>query len=105
MRRGLSLGLVALVAAVAAVFLGVLPAFGHTSAEPTGTCPGGDTQVTIADFSFTPSDVTINQGDIVCWTNNGSFTHTATDDQGRWDTGDIAPGGISEIQFDVAGDL
>ncbi|MDA8079477.1 MAG: plastocyanin/azurin family copper-binding protein [Nitrospiraceae bacterium] len=34
--------------------------------------------VTIADFSFSPTPLTINVGDTVRWTNTGASTHTST---------------------------
>jgi plastocyanin len=76
MGRGFSLALL--------VLLVVLPASGHAgSTRPAGTtCQAGDTLVTIANFSFTPSELTINQGDTVCWTNMVATQHTATSDPG-----------------------
>src|SRR5262249_59173814 len=103
MRRGLSLGVLALVAAVAAVFFGVLPAFGHASAKPTGVCGGADTMVSIVDFAFQPSAVTVPVGTTVCWTNNGSFAHTVTDDNGRFDSGQLGHSAFYEHTFDTQG--
>jgi len=34
--------------------------------------------VTIADFSFTPRNLTISAGNSVWWTNTGDFLHTTT---------------------------
>jgi LPXTG-motif cell wall-anchored protein len=50
--------------------------------------------VTIADFQFTPAQITINQGDTVTWTNNGPSAHSATAPDGSFDTG-IFPAGQS----------
>jgi plastocyanin len=81
MGRGISLALLGLLA--------VLTASGRASpARPLGACSSSDTMVTIADFSFTPSSVTINAGDTVCWTNAGTFDHTATsNDATTFDSG------------------
>jgi plastocyanin len=38
--------------------------------------------VAIADFSFTPQNITIGVGDTVIWTNNGPSQHTVTSDSG-----------------------
>src|SRR5215210_1753329 len=43
--------------------------------------------VTIADFSFTPATITVNQGDTVTWNNNGPTPHSATAAGGSFDTG------------------
>jgi amicyanin len=43
--------------------------------------------VTIADFSFTPGTITIDVGDTVTWNNNGPTPHSATANDGSFDTG------------------
>lgn len=42
--------------------------------------------VGIGSFGFTPSDITINQGDTVVWTNSDRFGHTTTEDTRLWDS-------------------
>lgn len=65
--------------------------------------------VTIVNYSFTPSSITINVGDMVTWENNATSTiHTATSTSapsgGAFDSGDIAPGGgVYSLQFMIAG--
>ncbi len=50
--------------------------------------------VTIQDFSFSPSTMTIKVGTRVTWTNAGPSAHTATSDNGIWDSGTLgAPSG------------
>ncbi len=59
--------------------------------------------VAIADFSFAPATITINEGDTVTWTNNGPTPHSATADNGSFDTG-IFPAGQSRTHtFNEAG--
>jgi plastocyanin len=57
--------------------------------------PGGSgASVTIQDFTFSPSALTIKAGASVTWTNNGPSSHTTTSDSGAWDSGTLsAPGG------------
>ena len=62
-----------------------------------------DTTVTIADFAFSPNAITVQAGSTVTWVNNDSVPHTATGDNGEFDTGSIAPGGSASITFDTAG--
>jgi plastocyanin len=62
-----------------------------------------DTTVTIADFAFSPNAITVQAGSTVTWVNNDSVPHTATGDNGEFDTGSIAPGGSATITFDTAG--
>jgi len=59
--------------------------------------------VTIADFSFSPSTVTISQGDTVTWTNNGPTAHSATASNGSFDTGILPKGGSGSHTFNDAG--
>ncbi|MBS3148281.1 cupredoxin family copper-binding protein [Candidatus Woesearchaeota archaeon] len=73
---------------------------GDTSArtvEPTGNV----VDVTIEGFAFNPTELTVNAGDTVRWTNKDSVTHTATG-QG-FDTGPLNPGQNGEVTFDKPG--
>jgi plastocyanin len=62
-----------------------------------------DGSVTIADFAFAPSSVTVNVGDSVTWTNEDDVAHTATADDGSFDTGNIENGESGTATFDEAG--
>ena len=59
--------------------------------------------VTIADFEFTPDQITIQQGDTVTWTNEGPTAHSATAPDGSFDTGVFSAGGSRSETFDEAG--
>ena len=59
--------------------------------------------VTIADFSFTPGSLTINQGDTVTWVNNGPTAHSATATGGSFNTGILKAGQSASHTFDQAG--
>jgi LPXTG-motif cell wall-anchored protein len=59
--------------------------------------------VTIADFQFTPAQITINQGDTVTWTNNGPTSHSATAPDGSFDTGVFPAGQSRSHTFNDAG--
>jgi plastocyanin len=63
----------------------------------------GDPGVTIADFSFSPSSLTIQVGDTVTWSNNGPSQHTATADNGSFDTGTLSKGQSASHTFNQAG--
>ena len=69
-----------------------------TSSAPTGG--SHDHAVAIADFSFSPSQLTIAVGDSVTWTNGGSHDHTVTDgDANGFDSGTIHPGATFHQAF------
>lgn len=69
--------------------------------------PSADAQtvtVNAANFQFTPKDITITVGNSVVWSNTDTKKHTATADDGSFDTGVIAPGARSApVKFDKAG--
>ena len=62
-----------------------------------------DTGVTISDFQFAPASVTIDVGDTVTWTNDGPTPHSATADDGSFDTGIFDAGQSRSQTFDEAG--
>lgn len=59
--------------------------------------------VSIVNFSFSPSPLTIQVGDSVTWTNNDQFDHTATSDTSAWDSGSLAAQGVYSFTFTAAG--
>jgi plastocyanin len=67
------------------------------------TSAQGTEAVTIAGFAFSPAALTIEAGTTVTWTNQDSATHTATADDGSFDTGNIAQGQSVSITFDTPG--
>jgi plastocyanin len=70
------------------------------------SAPGGTSSntVTIDNFKFTPSTLTVAHGKRVTVTNNDSTAHTATADNGSsFDTGDIDPGSSKTINVSKAG--
>lgn len=70
--------------------------------QPKAIAAASDS-VTIADFSFTPATITINQGDTVTWTNNGPTSHSATSTNGAFDTGILPKGQSGSHTFGEAG--
>jgi LPXTG-motif cell wall-anchored protein len=61
------------------------------------------TGVTISDFKFSPGGVTVNVGDTVTWSNNGPTAHSATANDGSFDTGILSKGGSGSHTFTQAG--
>lgn len=59
--------------------------------------------VTIEDFAFAPRTITIDAGDTVTWTNRDEVVHTATADDGSFDTGNIGRGQRRSETFDDPG--
>src|ERR1051326_1482803 len=62
------------------------------------------TNVTVENFDFNPSSVTINVNDSVQWNWTGNF-HTSTSTSGVWDSGTLNSGATFTHVFDSAGDF
>jgi len=95
------------------VLVGVLAVSVDCSSSTSPSCSSDC--VTIQDFSFSPSTMTIKVGTRVTWTNAGPSPHTTTSDGGVWDSGTLgAPsggggygggtaGGTYQFTFNTAG--
>jgi plastocyanin len=73
----------------------------HASATPARAA----TQhvVDIANVAFGPASLTIAVGDTVTWTNSDSMPHTATDEDDRFDSGNLDPGQSFSFTFTAPG--
>jgi LPXTG-motif cell wall-anchored protein len=58
---------------------------------------------TISDFKYAPSSITVTAGDSVTWTNDGPAGHSATADDGSFDTGVLGRGTSGSHRFTKAG--
>jgi plastocyanin len=58
---------------------------------------------TLTTTAYAPNPVNIAVGGSLTWTNNDTIAHTATDNNGGWDSGSIAPGGQFTRTFSTAG--
>jgi len=63
----------------------------------------GTTSVTIENFAFSPSTITVSVGDIVTWTNMDATPHTVTADGGSFDSGNMAEDDTFSHTFNEAG--
>ena len=72
--------------------------------EPTAKA-AASASVTISDFEFTPATVTVNEGDTVTWTNDGPTVHTATAEDGSFDTGILEKGESGSATFTQPGTI
>ena len=59
--------------------------------------------VTMGDYFFSSASVTVSVGDTVTWHNSGQAPHTATANDGSFDTGTINSGGSGSHTFNSAG--
>jgi plastocyanin len=54
---------------------------------------------------FSPAQISVAAGQRVIWRNNDTVGHTATADNGSFNTGLIAPGGQASVTFGSAGNF
>jgi plastocyanin len=85
------------------------PAASGTAPEPSGKAapPSGEAvraaKVEIADFAYDPDPVTVQVGGKVIWLNQDSAPHTATAEDGSFDTGTLEEGKLKSETFKQAG--
>ena len=60
--------------------------------------------VEIADFDFSPRELTVQAGAAITWTNSDSVPHDATDEAGTWGTGILMQSESATITFDSTGE-
>lgn len=73
----------------------------NTPAAPAQTAK--TVSVTIQSFKFTPSDVTINLGDTVVWTNEDTAPHTVESSDGTLRSDELSKGDSYSYKFTKAG--
>jgi plastocyanin len=72
-----------------------------TATAETSTAPAG--KVAIADFDYDPKAVTVQAGTTVTWANSDEAAHTATADDGSFDTGTLEKGDSKAVSLDEPG--
>lgn len=76
--------------------------------SPAETAPAGEglersPKVEIVDFAYDPEPVQVETGGKVIWQNEDSAPHTATADDGSFDTGTLEEGKIKSESFKEPG--
>lgn len=84
------------------------PAAGATTeSSDSAPAPSGEAQrsekVEIVEFTYGPDPVTIQAGGKVTWLNQDTAPHTATADDGSFDTGTLERGKLKAETFKEAG--
>src|SRR6476469_1062984 len=81
----------------------------ETSSEAGGSAPAPSGEaaraekVEIVDFAYDPDPVTVQVGGKVTWLNQDSAPHTATAEDGSFDTGTLEEGKLKSETFKQAG--
>jgi plastocyanin len=66
---------------------------------------GSQPTVTIDNFAFAPAEVSLPAGTTVTWVNAQNVRHTATADNGVWDSGILANNQSFQVKLDQVGDF
>lgn len=80
-----------------------------TTSEPSGNAPAPSgeavraAKVEIVDFAYDPDPVTVQVGGKVTWLNQDSAPHTASAEDGSFDTGTLEQGKLKSETFKTAG--
>ncbi len=80
-----------------------VPAETTAPAESTTPAPNSTTTVDIRDHAFNPAQLNVAPGTTVTFVNNDTEPHTATADNGLFDTGVLEPGSSFEVLLDGSG--
>jgi len=75
---------------------------GGSAPAPSGDAARSE-KVEIVDFAYDPDPVTVEEGGKVIWQNEDSAPHTATADDGSFDTGILEEGKLKSETFKEAG--
>ncbi len=60
-------------------------------------------EVALKDFEFSPNTLQVAPGTTVVFKNLGQVPHTVTDSAGRFDSGNLSPGGEYSYTFQTPG--
>jgi plastocyanin len=80
-----------------------VPAETTAPAESTAPAPNSTTTVDIRDHAFNPAQLNVAPGTTVRFVNNDIEPHTATADNGLFDTGVLQPGSSFDVFLDGSG--
>jgi len=84
-------------------------ACGSSSNPMTPSTPAGNNVSIVSGSSaltttaYSPNPIVLAVGGTATWKNNDSVAHTATANDGTWDSGSIAPGATFSRTFPAAG--
>ena len=83
--------------------LAALPLVALVLFAPTAAAQGKTMTVSIKGFAFNPPNATVAPGTTVTWVNDDQAPHTATANDGAFDSGTLQPGQSYSFVFDKPG--
>jgi plastocyanin len=76
---------------------------GSMTATPSDAPPASVATVAIANYAFTPAELTVKAGDTVTFVNRSGETHTASATDGTFESGRLEPNDSFAFTFSKAG--
>jgi plastocyanin len=76
----------------------------QAAAEETRIDSQTEKNVEIEEFSYSPNPIIVKKGTTVTWTNNDTIAHSATADDGSFDTGFLENGESGSVTFNEVGE-
>jgi plastocyanin len=79
---------------------------GPATPATTPASSGGGNTITIKNFAFNPSSLTVKTGTVVTWVNNDGVTHTIVSDTGSpapFSSDPVSPGASYTVTFTQPG--
>jgi plastocyanin len=76
---------------------------GSNAGGSSSTASAGSGPVTIKNFLYRPEKVSVSAGDSISFTNEDSANHTATANDGSFDTGTLEQGDSKALTFEEPG--
>jgi plastocyanin len=73
------------------------------SSPQTNTQSVSTKEITMQNTTFNPAEITVSKGTTVRWINQDAIPHTATSDQGFFDSRNMNPNDVFEYTFDSIG--
>ena len=70
---------------------------------PMGAASAQQAAVSANDNEFDPTEIEVESGTTITWTNNGDLPHTVTAVNGSFESGTMEPGDTFETTFNAAG--
>ncbi|MBI2012195.1 cupredoxin family copper-binding protein [Candidatus Daviesbacteria bacterium] len=75
----------------------------EATSEASSNQEGSEVMVEISNFTFVPKTITVKVGTTVTFTNKDSVGHSATADDGSFDTGVLSQNESGSVTFSKAG--
>ena len=76
------------------------------SSDAAGAAPAtGGSAVSLINYAFDPTSLSVATGTTVTWTNNDTAAHTVTADDGSFDSGNLPPGQTFTHTFTASGSV